>query len=141
LQVLLDLTRRLAEPIELEAQLQATTDAALALLPGDHASVRLFDEGKSELLSSARSGTGITQPPAQFRRGQGVVGAVAESGRSTLVPDALQDPRFIAQPTQGFAVRAVIAVPLVAGGDVIGVLSVSSARTGAFGAEHRDLAQ
>ncbi|AKF06020.1 diguanylate cyclase [Sandaracinus amylolyticus] len=141
LHVLLDLTRRLAEPIELEAQLQATTDAALAILPGDHASLRLFDEGKSELLSSARSGTGVTQPPATFRRGQGVVGAVAESGRSTLVPDALEDPRFVAYPTQGFEVRAVIAVPLVAGGEVIGVLSVSSARTGAFGPEDRDLAQ
>ena len=70
-----------------------------------------------------------------------MVGSVAETGRSTLVADARQDPRFIAHPTQGFEVRAVIAVPLIGAGDVIGVLSVSSARTGAFDDEHRDLAQ
>lgn len=141
LPVLLDLTRRLAAPLELEAQLQATTDAALAILPGDHASVRLFDDSKLELLSSARSGTGLTQPPASFRRGEGVVGAVAESGRATLVPDAHDDPRFVAHPTQGFEVRAVIAVPLIAAGEVIGVLSVSSERAAAFGTSDRDLAQ
>lgn len=139
--VLLDLTRRLAEPLELEAQLKATTDAALALLPGDHASLRLFDDSKSVLLSSARSGTGVTQPPASFRRGQGVVGSVADTGRGTMIPDARVDPRFVEQPLQGFEVRAVIAVPLLAAGEVIGVLSVSSASAGAFVAEDRDLAQ
>lgn len=141
LPVLLELTRRLAEPSTLEAQLQATTDAALRLLPGDHASVRLFDESRTELLSSARSGTGATVPPASFKRGEGVVGAVADTGRATLVPDALDDPRFVAHPTQGFEVRSVIAVPLVGGGEVIGVLSVSGATAGAFAGEDRDLAQ
>lgn len=139
--MLLDLTRRLAEPLELEAQLQATTDAALAILPADHASVRLFDDSRTELLSSARSGTGIAMPPASFRRGEGVVGAVAESGRATLVPDVLQDPRFVAHPAQGFEVRAVIAVPLIAAGEVIGVISVSSSSTGAFCEYDCDLAQ
>ncbi len=141
LRVLLELTRRLAEPLELEAQLKATTDAALALLPGDHASLRLFDDNKTELLSNARSGLGVTQPPASFRRGEGVVGAVAESGRSTLVPDAHVDSRFIAHPMQGFDVRAVIVVPLIAAGEVVGVLSVSSAKPGIFDEEDRDLTQ
>lgn len=141
LTVLISLTRRLSEPIELEQQLQAITDAALELLPGDHASVRLLDESRSELLSSARSGTGVSQPPASFKRGQGVVGAVADSGRATLVPDAHSDPRFVAQPGQGFDVRSVIAAPLVGGGEVIGVLSVSAAQSGAFSAADRDLAQ
>lgn len=141
LRVLLELTRRLAEPLELEAQLTATTDAALALLPGDHASLRLFDDHKTELISSARSGIGLTQPPASFRRGQGVVGAVAESGRATLIPDAQADPRFVAHPMQGFEVRAVIVVPLIAAGEVIGVLSVSSAESEKFDDEDRDLVQ
>lgn len=141
LPVLLELTRRLAEPSTLEAQLQATTDAALELLPGDHASVRLFDETRTELLSSARSGAGAAQPPASFKRGEGVVGAVAESGRATLVPDALHDPRFVAHPAQGFEVRSVIATPLVGAGEVIGVLSVSAPSPSAFASEDRDLAQ
>jgi two-component system cell cycle response regulator len=141
LPLLLELTRRLAEPQTLESQLQATTDAALALLPGDHASMRLFDDTKTELMSSARSGAGVTQPPATFRRGAGIVGAVADSGRATLVPDARVDPRFVAHPTQGFEVRSVIAAPLLASGDVIGVLSVSSASEGVFTTEDRDLAQ
>jgi diguanylate cyclase (GGDEF)-like protein len=141
LPILLELTRRLAEPLTLEAQLQATTDAALALLPGDHASVRLFDDARTELLASARSGAGASVAPAAFKRGEGVLGSVATTGRATVIPDARADPRFVAHPTQGFEVRSVIAAPLIAGGEVIGVLSTSSGRERAFTPEDRDLAQ
>src|SRR5690606_38093196 len=132
LQMLLDLTRQLSKPIELKAKLQTTTDAALALLPEDHASLHLFDNSKTELLSNARSSTGVTQRPTTFRRGQGLMGSIAETGRTTLVPDALQDPRFVAHPTQDFTMRSVVTMPLVAGGDVIDVLSMSSAHPKAF---------
>ena len=140
LEVLLELTRLLGEERTLDDALRATTDAALELVPCDHASLRLFDGDRGELLSTARSGTGSTRPPAQFRAGEGVLGVVADTGKATLVEDAAVDPRFAARPV-GFSIGSLVAVPLVAGGQVVGVLSASSPVPRRFTERDRDLAQ
>ena len=59
-------------------------------------------------------------------RGQGLAGAVAESGESLLVPDCSKDPRFFkaADDKTKFVTRNLIAVPLVARGETIGVMEV-----------------
>ena len=132
LEVLLALTERLTADTSLEPALEAVTSAALELVPGDHASVRLLDEARTELVSGARSGTGLDARPPSFRTGQGIVGWVVENGQVAHVADAAADTRFEQKPDQGFSVRSVIAVPLWAGGQVVGVLSVSSAAVGAF---------
>ncbi|MBX3269126.1 MAG: sensor domain-containing diguanylate cyclase [Sandaracinaceae bacterium] len=141
LETLLGLTRLLSTERSLEEALAATTDAAMLLLPCDHASLRTFDDERRFLLSSARSGLGQGHRPASFRRGEGVVGIVADTGRPALVADARTDARFVARPDAGFEVRSLIAVPLFAGGNVVGVLSVSHAAPDVFGARDRDLAQ
>jgi diguanylate cyclase (GGDEF)-like protein len=140
LEVLLELTRLLAGERSLEEALQATTDAALEMLPCDHASLRLFDERRRELLSTARSGAGAGKKPAPFRAGEGVLGVVADTGRAALVTDTATDPRFEERST-GFSVGSLVAAPLIAGGHVVGVLSASSAAANGFAERHRDLAQ
>lgn len=140
LEVLLELTRLLAAERTLDDALRATTNAALAVLPCDHASLRLFDGERRELLSTARSGAGSSIPPAQFRSGEGVLGLVADTGRGALIEDTATDPRFTDRPI-GFSVRSLVAVPLVAGGRVVGVLSASDPAPHAFTERDRDLAQ
>lgn len=140
LEVLLALTRLLAEETSLERELKATTDAALELLPADHASLRLFDDERRELLSSARSGLGQGQAPATFRAGEGVLGIVADTGKAALVLDTATDERF-KHASVGFDVGSLVAVPLVASGQVVGVLSASSGEARCFSELHRDLAQ
>ncbi len=140
LEVLLALTRLLADERSLEDALQATTDAALRVLPGDHASLRLFDDARRELLSTARSGAGTSTPPVSVRAGEGVLGLVADTGKAALVEDTAEDARFTVRAT-GFPVRSLVAVPLVAGGQVVGVLSASSPEPHAFTSRDRELAQ
>lgn len=140
LDILLELTRLLAAERSLEEALQATTDAALELLPCDHASLRLFDDERRELLSTARSGAGAQQAPASFKAGEGVLGVVADTGKAALVTDTETDERFKRAPT-GFALRSLVAVPMIASGQVVGVLSASSPSPLTFTAHHRDLAQ
>lgn len=140
LEILLALTRLLTDERTLEDALHATTDAALELLPCDHASLRLFDDTRRELLSTARSGTATERPPVQFRAGEGVLGLVADTGKAALLEDTANDPRFATRET-GFPVRSLVAVPLVAGGQVVGVLSASSPSPGTFTERDRDLAQ
>ena len=148
---LLKLTRVLTQETSLESALRAVTDVALGLVPADHASIRLLDGAKTSFLSGARSGKGSQERPMAFRRNQGVLGWVVEHATTTELQDACVaalrfkcdvlwcildatalDARFVSGDKQGFKVRSIVAEPLWAGGDVIGVLSVSSSRRAAF---------
>ncbi len=139
--VLLELTRRLTEDQELELSLKDVTDAALKLIPCDHASVRILNDSRTELLTGARSGLGAESDPLTFRPGEGVAGWVAEHGRSVVIDDAHADKRFVNVPTQGFPIRSILGVPMWSAGRVIGVLSASSSEAGKFAADHVDLAR
>ena len=132
LQTLLHLTQELTDNRPLEDSLTAVTDAALKVLPADHASIRLLDASHTELLSGARSGSGTDQRPVTFRKGEGLIGWVVEYKEGVLVDDAANDPRFVPGARQGFAIRSMIAEPLWSAGHVIGVLSISSPKAAAF---------
>lgn len=138
--VLLDLTKKLTDELSLEEALEAVTEAALRLVPCEHASVRVFDDSRSALLSSARSGAGCDEGPMTFKRGEGLIGWVAEHGESAMVSDVMQDARFTQRGGQGFTIRSVLAVPLRAADQVVGVLGATSSRQGAFTTEHEVLA-
>jgi two-component system, cell cycle response regulator len=132
LSVLLELTSRLTREPDLESALAAVTDAALLLLPADHASVRLLDPTHTTLLASARSGKGTATPQVVLRSGEGVAGWVLEHARVVRIDDVSEDDRFKPVGQQGFAIRSMVAAPLCAGGVAVGVLSASSASVGAF---------
>lgn len=133
LEVLLQLTAQLTDDRPLEDFLRAVTDATLELLEADHASIRLLDTARATLLSGARSGTGATDRPMDFRRGEGVIGWMVDHGQPVRIDDVTLDPRWIQATGQEFAVRALMAEPLWASNEVIGVLSVTSPRRAAFG--------
>ncbi|MFM1872130.1 MAG: hypothetical protein RL398_1552 [Planctomycetota bacterium] len=61
--------------------------------------------------------------------GQGIVGAVAETGRAELVSDTERDPRYIADEFRG---RSELAVPIVYSARVIGVLDSESSQRNGF---------
>lgn len=124
----------------LEYALQEITDAALALLPGDHASLRLLDVS-GRLLAAARSGVGVDQSSLALAPGEGVAGWVVEHGVPAHVRDTRQDSRFVAAVGQGFAVRSIVAEPLLSAGRAMGVLSVSSSEASAFSDDDEQLAR
>jgi two-component system cell cycle response regulator len=132
LAVLRQLTERLSDGRPLEDALHEVTDAALQLLPCDHASIRLFDASRLTLLAGARSGRGAEQRSLSLARGQGVAGWVMEHGLPAHVRDSRTDPRFVVAVGQGFSVRALIAEPLLAAGKPIGVLGASSPEAQVF---------
>jgi two-component system cell cycle response regulator len=137
IRVLLDLTQRLGEKQSLEDSLGAVTDAALLLVLADHSSVRLLDTTRDSFLSSARSGVGKEHAPVELRRGEGVIGWVLDHREGLAIDDTRGDDRFVEVEAQRFVIRSIVAEPLWSSGDVIGVLSVSSARTSAFTHEDR----
>jgi two-component system cell cycle response regulator len=131
---LLSLTEELTADKPLEDFLAHMTQAAIELLPADHASVRLLDGAREQLLAGARAGIGATEPPAEFRRGEGVLGWVVEHGAPARIDDVEHDSRYVSFTMSHFNVRALLAEPLWASGEVIGVFSVSSPTIRAFDA-------
>jgi len=141
LEVLVTLTRDLAARRPLADALCAVTRAALDVLPGNHASIRLLDEDGTALCSGARLGAGAIHEPAAFRRGEGLLGWVAEHGQIARVGDAANDPRFDDRPNRGFEVRSIVSVPIRAARRVEGVLTVSAPDEGAFSDRDETIAE
>ncbi len=65
----------------------------------------------------------------ELRLGEGVVGAVAQSGVSKLVPDTRQEPTYV---PDDFAGLSELAVPILFEGQTLGVLDTESAEVGAY---------
>ncbi|MGY4706566.1 GAF domain-containing protein [Candidatus Bipolaricaulota sp. J31] len=67
---------------------------------------------------------------------RGICGRVLRTGRSALVSDVRRDPDYVAAHPE---VRSELAVPIVEGGEVLGVINLESADPAAFTAEDREL--
>ena len=138
--ILAEMTQRMLEESSQPAALREVTDAALRLFQCDHASVRLCGpDGRLDV--GARSGIGSDLPPLSFSKGQGLLGWVAETGKSVRVGDSRHEPRFIDRRDRGFPVGSLLSVPVRSGARTLGVLSVSSAARDAFVEQDEVLAQ
>jgi sigma-B regulation protein RsbU (phosphoserine phosphatase) len=77
-----------------------------------------------------------------FKVGEGLVGAVAQSGQGILIENALEDPRIIKHDDPALEVRSVIVVPILFRNRTIGVLAiVNPSDGGSFGETDLSLAQ
>lgn len=71
--------------------------------------------------------------------GQGIVGWVAQHRRPLIVADVASDPRWVPPPLDDSSAKrsgSMIAVPLIAHHEVLGVLVLSHEQTGYFREEH-----
>ncbi len=71
-----------------------------------------------------------------IKLGEGLTGAAAATRQPVLVADVRKDPRYLNAVD---AVRAELAVPMVARGKVVGVIDVQSTRVGAYTEYERSL--
>ena len=100
--------------------------AVLVMEPGE--------EGHDELVMQASRGYSDSgRQVLRLRISEpGITTEAARTGRLIYVPDVREDPRYIQGVEQG---RSEVAVPLMAGGRVVGVLDVESKAVNAFSAE------
>lgn len=113
------------------ALLQAIVDTARAIFGAAAASVFLHDEERGDLVFEAVSGAGSEELVGQrFPAGTGIAGSVLATGQPLVVEQVEQDPRFAREAAEatGYVPQAIMAVPLVAGGKPLGVLSVLDRR-------------
>lgn len=92
----------------------------------------LYDAERNELFTGVAAGEGSLEPAVKNYRmtiEHGLTGACATSRAVVNVGDVSNDPRYIAASQN---CRAEICVPLIARGDLLGVLTVQSPKTDAF---------
>ncbi len=139
LHALLDATRALAEPLDLQALLERVAHAACAVLQAERASVWLADEGTRRLQLQVADDLAA----AHVDWGLGLVGHCAATRAVVNVPDAYADTRFHREVdrTSGFRTRSILAVPLLdRGGALVGVLQLLNHVGGPFDSADEQLA-
>src|SRR5512145_3491206 len=90
LERILEVTRQLARPLDLQTMLERVIDEGRTVLRADRGTVFLYDPQTDELFSRVATGTGTLRIPAD----RGIVGESARTRRVVNVPDCYADPRF-----------------------------------------------
>ena len=107
-----DVASALASPPDLDPLLELVLARAAEVLDADRATLYLLDDGTGELVS--RLVVGGRVQTIRMAVGQGIAGAVVQTGKSIRVPDAYDDNRFNRgwDGKTGYRTRSILAVPM-----------------------------
>ena len=122
--------------LEARDMLEQIMDLTIRVLEASSGAILLLDEARSSL--EVRASRGLPEPrlKARIPVGEGVVGWVAETGEPLFVPHLSQDSRYV---LVGEDLMSELAVPLVADGEVIGVIEVGSIHHHFFSGEELEM--
>jgi len=136
LAVLNGISGQLASEFEnVEALLDLITRSAVEILSAEAGSLLLRDEEGGDLVfTMAVGGAGQNLIGTSVPSGAGIAGQVVETGQPVIVNDTANDSAWYGDLQNGavreFRTNAILAVPLVARGGVIGVLEVINKKDG-----------
>jgi GAF domain-containing protein len=107
--------------------LQSIVEVARAIFGARASSIFLLDTTTDELIFEAVAGEGASSLVGKrLPSGTGIAGWVLVTGQPLVLDDLEQDPRFardVAEST-GYVPKSLMAVPLLHGEEVLGVLQV-----------------
>ena len=123
----------LASSLELSEVLEVIMDALKVLIPYDAAGVFLINKQKQEVEEIVTRGYDPSlESDLKLKIGQGLIGWVAKTGQPVIVPDVLQDSRYVHARVE---TRSEMGVPITSGDRVIGVFNLESNGVDAFSEE------
>jgi putative methionine-R-sulfoxide reductase with GAF domain len=138
--LLLETTQRLLTMRDAEQLLKLLSETTTRLLDAERATIFLVDRDKQELWSKVALGDDVGE--IRVPLGQGIAGAAALSGETSLLADPYGDPRFnpAIDRRTGFTTRNLLTLPMVGeNGTVVGVFQVLNKRGGTFGPEDAEI--
>jgi len=140
LRQILEVTRKLAAPFDLDTMLAEVVDASRDVLNADRGTVFLYDSDSDELV--VRVGTELEN--IRIAADKGIVGESAQSRKLINVPDCYADDRFnrAIDKKTGYRSRCMLTVPLIGYEDsLVGVLQILNKNNGVFDEHDEFVAQ
>jgi len=140
LRQILEVTRKLAAPFDLDTMLAEVVDAAREILSADRGTVFLYDDATDELV--VRIGTDLDH--IRIPADKGIVGESAQTRKLINVPDCYADDRFnrAIDKQTGYRSRSMLTIPLIGYEEsLIGVLQILNKKDGVFDAQDEFVGQ
>ncbi len=138
---LLDVTRSIAEEVDLTKVLDTLTQAACKALDCDRASVFQYDRKREELFTRVATELEISEIRSSIDHG--ITGHVARTREIANVADPTMDQRWNSQIDRltGYRTRSILAAPLTSPRDqeLLGVLQLLNKNSGKFDAFDEEL--
>ena len=136
LQLYLIVSSLLAQSFDLHELLFIALNSCKQLVSAEEASILLLDEERSKFRIYHAEGIGKSAlEGTTFPADKGLAGSVLKTVQAEVINDVQNDPRFYEKIDMdfGFPTRNLIAIPLVAGEEPVGVLEVlNKANNGSF---------
>jgi PAS domain S-box-containing protein len=143
-QNLVAVARATAERPTLEATLQNALDVAVKLTTAELGSLFILDE--NSVVTHGILSRGQTTPLKQQElvgrvMDQGLAGWVVRERQAVLIPDTTADDRWLTLPDAPYDARSVLAVPIVSGTILLGILTLQHSKPQHFSEEDLHLMQ
>ncbi|MDH5621562.1 MAG: SpoIIE family protein phosphatase [Gammaproteobacteria bacterium] len=140
LRQILEVTRKLAAPFDLDTMLTEVVNASREVLNAERGTVFLYDDASDELV--VRVGTDLNH--IRIPANKGIVGESAQTRRLINVPDCYADDRFnrAIDKQTGYKSRCMLTIPLIGYEEsLIGVLQILNKNNGVFDEEDEYVGQ
>lgn len=131
LRQILEVTRKLAAPFDLDTMLAEVVDAARNILDAERGTVYLYEPNTEELVIRVGTGIDTLRIPANV----GIVGECVQTRRLINVPDCYADERFNREidKSSGYRSRCMLTIPLIGYEEsLVGVLQILNKKHGVF---------
>ena len=129
------LSKAAASTIEPDALLELVINETTGAMQVDVSSLYLYEPNSNSVLLAATNGLDTSNiGKASLKVGEGITGWVALNREPLIVPDVTEEPRF--QWVRGVdqkRLTAMLSVPVIAGGRMVGVINVQSEDRRDFG--------
>jgi len=146
LRLLEEVSRRIVQNLNADEIVRTVAEQTLRVIDYNHFRFYRYDEVADQLVLAktvARSApyNKFDWQDLAIPMGTGITGIAAKTRTPILVADASRDPRMFYPPGAERLVESVMAVPIVAGERLFGVLSLARLGAGSLTAEDRSLVE
>ena len=145
IQTLLSIITELSASLDLDLVLSRTLAIINETVEAEHSVILLIQPDGTSLFLRASLGYTATVPkggqPSAIKAHEGLAGWVISNRQAVLVKDLWQDTRWVQREERTAPHRSAIAVPLMVGEDILGVMLIFHRQVDRFSNDQLDLVQ